>query len=234
MLLAASCASRSQHDPLPYTKPPEEAKLDFEILDYQDRADGAALADWAALYMIGGIPALEKTDEFAPYYVFVAEQSSRDLNPLLLWRDNFNVDQDFPQLFFLRVYRRLTEALSINPDETYGVFFETLMKRVVSLHWPQARQYAGTWLLARYYLAEPAAPQPAASEPSESSPVFEEQPETPNNSRRYIYLILTVIEKSEIENILKALMDETSAGLTLQREQAQAVNAVKSNFFSTF
>jgi hypothetical protein len=231
-LFLAACLSRPQHEPLPYTKPPEEVRLNVEILDYQNSADGEALAEWAELYVNGGIPALEKTDEFAPYYVFVAEQSSPDLDTLLLWRNNFNVEQDFPQFVFLRAYRRLTEDLSINPDETYGAFFETLMKRVISLHWPQARQYADTWLLVHYSMAEPAAPE--LSEPSEPLPVFDEPAETLDNSRLYMYLILIVIEKAEVENVLEALMDETAAGLTPRRDQAQAVNAVKSGFFYAF
>jgi hypothetical protein len=230
VLLSASCAlSRPRYEPLPYTKPPEEVRLNIEILDYQNSADGEALAEWASLYMKGGIPALEKTDEFAPYYVFAAEQSSPDLGTLLLWRDNFNVGQDFPQLVFLRAYRRLTDGLSINPDETYGAFFETLMKRIISLRWPQARQYADTWLLARYFLTEPATP-----EQPEPPPFFDEPPEIPDNSRIYIYLILIVIEKAEVEKVLEALIDETAAGLTPRRDQAQAVNAVKSNLFTGF
>jgi hypothetical protein len=235
VLLSASCAlTRSRPEPLPYTKPPEEAKLDFEILDHHNMANGAVLAEWASLYMNGGIPALEKTDEFAPYYVFVAEQTSRALNPLLLWRDNFNVEQDFPQLVFSRAYRRLTNDMSINPDETYGAFFETLMKRITSLRWPQARQYADTWLLVRYSLAGPAVPQPAAPEPSVPLPFLDEPAEISDDSEVYIYLILTVIEKADVENVLQALVDETSAALPLQRDKVQAINAIKSNLFPSF
>jgi hypothetical protein len=230
LLPIASCVSNLRREPLPYNKPPEEVKRNFEILDYQNRTDGENLAEWVTAYMNGGIQALERMNEFAPYYVFVVEQSSPDLNTLILWRDNFRAEQDFPQLVFLRVYRRLTENLSINPDETYGAFFETLMKRIPAIRWPQAQRYADTWVLAHYSLPEPAAPEPSEPLPQD----FDEQPETPDDSRLYTYLIMVVIEKAEVETVLNALIDETSIDIPLQRDQAQAVSALKSNFFRTF
>jgi hypothetical protein len=190
--------------------------------------DGVALAEWVSLYIEGGIPALERAEEFAPYYVFVAEQSSPDIKTLMLWRDNFNLEQYFPQLVFLRAYRRLTNNLSINPDETYGTFFETLMKRIAALGWPPAQVYAGMWLRVRYFMEEPAESSLQQDEDIDTPPEFS------TDSILYTYLILTIIEKPEIENVLNALMDETYNDVSLQRDQAQAVNAVRSNFFSTF
>ncbi|MDR0383196.1 MAG: hypothetical protein LBH50_04340 [Spirochaetaceae bacterium] len=220
--LAASCLAVSRREALPYAKPPVEKNRIAEILDYQN--SGAGLAGWAAAYMDGGITALEKMDEFASCYAFVAEQSSPNLDTLLLWGENFNVEIDFPQLVFLRAYRRLTDNLSINPDETYGSFFETFMKRMAALRWPEARQYASTWLLARYLPSSP-----DVSELSEPQPPDADETA---DSNRYIYLILNIIEKADLENGIAPLLDDFDG--TLPRDQAQAVNSVRARFFDGF
>jgi hypothetical protein len=233
--LAASCAGAVKRETLPYSNPLPETNRIVDVLDYEGRVSGEKLAEWVMLYINGGIPALEKTAEFAPYYVFAAEQSSSNLDTLLQWAKNFNVKQDFPQLVFLRAYKRLTGSLSVNPDELYGSFFETVMKRTASLRWPQAQKYAGTWLLVRRIPVSNAGT--TAGEP-EAGQAFPPNPDETayslDMSRLYMYLILCVVEKTEIENVLKNLMNEVVIDKSFLRDQAQAVNAVKSNFFNGF
>jgi hypothetical protein len=237
--VAASCTLNQQRETLPYSDPLIETNRIVEVLDYQGRAEGAELAEWAPLYINGGIAALEKTDEFEPYYVFVAEQTSSNLDTLLQWARNFNVKQDFTQLVFLRAYNRLTANLSVNPDELYGVFFETVMKRIAASRWPQAERYTGTWLLVRRLREDLPGynEETPAGEPDQSG-VFplntDESADDIEASQIYLYLILCVIEKTEIENGLRNLMNEMILGKKFPRDQAQAVNAVKSNFFNGF
>jgi hypothetical protein len=218
-----SCVSAEKRESLPYSAPSTQARRIIEILDYQDRADGAELAEWAPPYINGGAAALEKLNEFNRYYVFVAEQSSTNRDTLLQWADNFSVEQDFPQLVFLRAYRRLTGSLSINPDELYGSFFETLMKRIAALKWPFARRYAETWILAHRLPSDIPAASPDSGEPEQVS-----------DSPLCIYMILNVIEKTEVQSALNLVMDDILTDKTFTRDQIQAINALKSNFFDGF
>ncbi|MDR0409742.1 MAG: hypothetical protein LBH18_05030, partial [Spirochaetaceae bacterium] len=123
-----SCALTPRREEMPYTAPARSSRV-VEVLDYQGREDGLELEDWLSVYIVGGVLALEKLAEFAPYYVFVVEQYSSNLDTLTQWADNFSVEHDFPQLVFLRVYDRLTGNISAIPDDLYGSFFETMIKR---------------------------------------------------------------------------------------------------------
>jgi hypothetical protein len=205
----------AKRETLPYSAPSTQARRITEILDYQGRSEGAELPEWVTLYINGGGAALERLYEFDPYYVFVAEQSSSNLDTLLQWADNFSVEQDIPLLVFLRAYRRLTLGLSVNPDEIYGSFFETVMKRAAALKWPFARKYAETWILARRV-------QPSA------------ETEEAAGATLYMYLIVNIIEKTEVQSALKLVMDGFVIDKTYARDQIQAINAINSNLFDGF
>ncbi|MDR0663236.1 MAG: hypothetical protein LBF80_04045 [Spirochaetaceae bacterium] len=228
-----SCTSVEKREALPYSVPPTQTRRIVEILDYQGRAEGAELAEWVTLYINEGGAALEGIHEFDTYYVFVAEQSSANLETLLQWAANFSVEQDIPLLVFLRVYRRLTAGLLINPDELYGIFFETMVKRTAALDWPFARKYTETWILARRIPETAEQQERPAGETDSEAPT-----EDAAGTTLYMYLIVNVIEKTETQNVLRLVMDEIiidkTSEKTSTRDQIQAINAVKSNFFDGF
>ncbi|MDR1147457.1 MAG: hypothetical protein LBK66_02385 [Spirochaetaceae bacterium] len=241
LLLASlvGCSITPQLENSPYFNPPAESSRIIEILDYQGYSGGVELAGWVSVYINGGIPALEKLDEFAQYYVFVAEQYSSNLDTLRQWADNFSVEHDFPQLVFLRVYRRLTSNISSNPDELYGSFFETMVKRTASRRWPAAQKNGEIWALVRRVPSGP--PSGASDEESATQPdgASAAQPGSEpanwyDDSKLYSYLILCVIDKAEIENSLKMLMNDIVIDKTFTRAQSSAINSIKSNFFNDF
>jgi hypothetical protein len=224
-----SCASQNRKT-LAYSNPYARSSQIIEILDYQGRADGVEMPEWLSLYTSGGIPALEKQREFTRYYLFIAEQSSPNLDTLRQWANNFRVERDFPRLVFLRAYRRLTRNLSITPDELYGSFFEMMMKHTAAQGWPQAQKYAETWALVNRRPVNQGEPASAETLPA----IDGEPPETSADSTVYIYFILSMIEKTEIENNMKALMNDVAIDKTFNRDQVQAINSIKSNFFNGF
>jgi hypothetical protein len=208
-----------------------------EILDYKDRASGAKLPEWVSLYINHGVSALEKLEGFAPYFVFVAEQSSPNLDTLLQWSGNFSHERNMTHLVLLRAYRRLTENISVNPDDMYGVFFETFIKRLASRYWPSSQKYDGVWVLVQRLPV--AAPQDAsASEASYQDDIEQDLPEDTeeetSGSRLYLYLILNLIEKPELQNAVQFVMNDITLDEALERDQVQAVNSIKANFFNGF
>lgn len=232
-----SCVLQQRRENLPYLVPSAQVSRIVEILDYEGRASGAELPEWVSLYINGGGAALERLDEFAPYFVFVAEQSLPNLDTLLQWGNNFSLERDVPQLVLLRAYRRLTGNLSVNPDDLYGVFFEAFIKGLSSRRWPLAQKYYQTWILVRRIpgLTSQDSPDADMSDeevPEQDSP--EVEGEASFDSRLYMYLILNVIEKTEIENTIKFVMNDIDLDKSLSRDQAQAVNSIKSNFFNGF
>jgi hypothetical protein len=247
LTLIGSCSFTRKQKALPYLAPSVQVSRIIEILDYQGRSSGEEVAEWVSLYINGGVSALERLDEFAPYFVFVAEQSSPDLNTLLQWGRNFSLERDIPQLVLLRAYRRLTGNLSINPDDMYGSFFETFIKRLASLRWPAARKPYERWVLVRRIpllppteISDSEASESDISDsdtpdaaPSEQS-LHQEPGEASFDSRLYMYLILNLIERTEIESSLKLIMNDITLDKSLSRDQVQAINSIKSNLFNGF
>jgi hypothetical protein len=247
LILLGACSFTQKQKALPYLAPSAQVSRIIEILDYQGRSSGEDVAEWVSLYINGGISALEGLDEFAPYFVFVAEQSSPDLDTLLQWGRNFSLERDIPQLVLLRAYRRLTGNLSINPDDMYGSFFETFIKRLAALRWPAARKHYEGWVLVRRV---PLLPPMDASDsdisdsdvsdsdtpdagPSEQS-LPQEAGEASFDSRLYMYLILNLIERTGFERSLKLIMNDITLDKSLSRDQVQAINSIKSNLFNGF
>ena len=233
----AACSLPQRREALPYSVPSTQVSRIIEILDYQGRASGAELPELVSLYINGGVSALEKLDEFASYFVFVAEQSSPNLDTLLQWADNFSLERDVPQLVLLRVYRRLTGNLSVNPDDMYGGFFEAFIKRLASRRWPLAQKYYTTWVFVRRIAELP----PSGVSDSDISDMDVPEQALPEytgeasfDSRLYMYLILNVIEKAEFESSMKLIMNGITLDESLPRDQAQAVNSVKSNLLNGF
>ena len=233
-----SCSLSQQRENLPYSVPSAQVSRIIEILDYEGRASGAELPEWVSLYINGGGAALEKLDEFAPYFVFVAEQSLPNLDTLIQWGDNFSLERDVPQLILLRAYRRLTGNLFINPDDLYGGFFEAFIKRLASRRWPTAQKHYQTWVLVRRIpaLAPSDTPDSGVSDEDAAEQALpEDSGEGASfDTRSYMYLILNVIEKTELENAIKFEMNDIKPDAPLSRDQTQAVNSIKSNFFNGF
>jgi hypothetical protein len=138
--------------------------------------------------------------------VFIAEQSSANLNVLRQWARNFIPRQDFSQLVFLRVYDRLVKSADDNPDYVYGPFFELLVKKTAVAVWPDASQKDRLWILVR----------------EEGQDVYK-------------LLILCVIETDKLQKELMAIMNGIELDKkTFTRSQIQAVNRIKSGFFTSF
>ncbi|MDR2658719.1 MAG: hypothetical protein LBC27_01850 [Spirochaetaceae bacterium] len=217
-----SCTINQRRGNSAYHDPSVQASRIIEILDYQGYNEGAELADWATVYINGGLTALERLDVFASYYVFVAEQYSSNIDTLKQWADNFSIEHDFTQLVLLRVYRRLTSYISSNPAELYGNFFEAMIKKTASYHWPAAQKYDEMWALVSRTPSIYSSGQP------------DNDNDQYNDSRLYAYLIINVIEKSKIESGLKEIMDGILIDKSYTRAQISAINAIKSSFFNGF
>jgi hypothetical protein len=172
------------------------------------RQSGVRLPDWAAAYIEGGDAAVERLPDYARNYVFVAEQASPNADALRRWGEEFSVEANFARLVFMRTRKRLTEGEAANPDETYGAFYEALMKRAAANRWPSA-QRGGVSLVPVRYLDG-------------------------TGREGYVCLVLTAIWRAEFEAGMTALLDEAAASGKFSRDEASAINALKTRFFEGF
>ncbi|MDR0409196.1 MAG: hypothetical protein LBH18_02200, partial [Spirochaetaceae bacterium] len=136
-------------------------------------------------------------------------------------------EHDFPQLVFLRVYDRLTGNISAIPDDLYGSFFETMIKRTVTLRWARVQKYNGLWAIVRRVPSNRQLDQPDIPQEEVSADLYDD-------SSLYAYFVICLIDKTEIEEKLKTLMNDIAIDKTFSRSQISAVNSIKSNFFNGF
>jgi hypothetical protein len=205
----ASCAAR--RIALPFSVPQEMRTAGYEVV----RQSGVRLPAWAEAYLAGGDAAVERLGgqidglpAAVGVRVFVAEQAAPSADALRRWGEEFSVEGNFARLVFLRTRKRLTEGEAANPDETYGAFYEALLKRVAASRWPAAQRLGDCLLPVRY--------------------------QDGTGREGYVCLVLTAIGRAEFEAGMTALLDEASASGPFSRDEASAINALKSRFFEGF
>jgi hypothetical protein len=164
--------------------------------------------EWVTRYIAQGYAGVEALPEFKDNFCFIAEQSQTNLNVLLQWARNFNIEQDFPLLVFLRVYDRLTTGLEESPDYVYGTFFESALKVSSSTFWQEALQKKSYWVFVR---------------------------NLETNQETYKMLILCVINKDVFKKkFMQILNDIDTNKKENTRRQTSAVNRLKYYFWDTF
>jgi hypothetical protein len=206
---------------------PAEAKRfeSFQIIDHQAKADGAEIPEWVNRYLTGGGREVENLPEFGDKYVFVGMSEGTNFKALSQWAAAFTPAQDFARLAASRIETRLTGAAqNATPDETYGAFFEALIKKASDAQYQGVVKEAGFWV----QLLLP------ADEADEENEEGAEQERTEVNREVYVFLILISIDKNQLESQINAIFNAARTNITPRRDQTTAINRIGENFFAGF
>jgi hypothetical protein len=166
-----------------------------------------SIPEWVSRYEADGIQAIEALRAYQNKYVFVSKNQGSNAKALGLWVSGFSVLQDFPRLVSERVQARFSKAASSYPDDEYGGYFEASVKATADAVYQGAVREDDFWALKRYFIGE-------------EWDVYE-------------FLILVSIDKTTLGSQINALLN-TVTFETLNKEQALAVNQLRSSFYEGF
>jgi hypothetical protein len=162
---------------------------------------------------------VESIPEFRNKYVFVGLSESSNFKALSQWEAAFTPAQDFARMVASRIEARLVAAAqTVIPDDTYGQFFETLIKTASDAQYQGAVKETGFWVRRL----------PPADEAGEESA------ETEVNREVYDFLVLISISKDQLESRINTIFNAVKTDINPKRNQAAAINRIGENFFEGF
>jgi hypothetical protein len=183
----------------------------FQIMDYQNKTEGETIPEWVDRYLAEGVRGVEKIAEFRNKYIFVGIGEGSNFRALSQWEAAFTPAQDFARLAASRIEARLiTAAQPAIPDDTYGPFFEALIKKASDAQYQGAVKETGFWL-------------------RQISPESTEV-----NREVYDFLVLISIDKNQLESQINTIFNAARTDIDPRRDQAAAINRIRENFFEGF
>ncbi len=144
-LLFAGCAS----DPEPKEL---SSRVKTEILEHKGTALGVnTLPVWVESYVSLGTKGLEKLADFSEEYCFVAEMSADNLNAAQAWLNGFEMPQVIARQISSRVESLFIGAAVGAPEDTYGTYFENVVKTTTDVTFTGAKKISDWWSYIRVY-----------------------------------------------------------------------------------
>jgi hypothetical protein len=214
-LLFSACATKPvEKIILPQRQETEKDRIEmsYTIIDWQTRTGEQDIPEWVRRFLDGGIREIEAMPQYRDRYTFVAAGRGNSLEALRYWSEEFSERQDFPRLAAVRIEERLAAAAVLHPDDEYGYFFETMVKRASDADYHGARREDSYWLRRRFY-----------TEDDEEA-----------DREAYDFFILISIDKGELAARIRTLLDDPGNIREPTRDQAAAISRIRDNFFNGF
>jgi hypothetical protein len=212
LLLSACVTGSAQRIILPQKQEAEAERIEaYTIVDWQTKTAGQDIPEWVRRFLNGGSREVETMSRYQDRYVFVAAGRGSNLEPLQYWAEKFSGQRDFPRLVAVRMEERLAAAAALHPDDEYGEFFETMVKRASDASYEGVRREDSCWLQRRFHAEE----EGAGEEP-------------------YDFFVLVSIDKEYLAARIRDLLDDPGGIRTPTRYQAAAVDRIREIFFDGF
>ncbi|MDR2102068.1 MAG: hypothetical protein LBP43_05805 [Treponema sp.] len=212
ILFFTACVGEPKKAPMPAAIPqPIEPVEIFQIQDYSAKTRGEEIPRWVNLYLYNKLGEIENLPEYQDKYIFIAENTGRNFNALRQWLEGFTILRDFPRMVASRLQAHLTAASGGNPDESYGPFFEQVIKKSSDTFYYGATEEDKFWLLVQYF----------------------EKDGITLNREVYLCLILVSIDKGLLESQINEILGNIETS-TVSRDQLVLINQLKENFYQRF
>jgi len=167
---------------------------------------------------------IENLDKFSGKYVFTGENRGDNINILNQWANSFSVTFDFPRLVAHRVEKKLISSASLYPDDEYGEYFVSLIRRIFDSEFSGAVKEETFWVKRRLI---------SVNDDNEDEEEFRIT-DIPVGSERYEIFILISTEKESLQKQIREIMANVRSNVSVTRDQAAAINRVQANFFERF
>jgi len=209
-----SCAGRNKPNYFPVPDSGvsiEEDIISVDIGNIIETKNGSArlIPVWLRSFLNGGIEAVEKLDAYSNKYVFIGINEGKNITALNKWIEFFTVTQDFPMLAALRIEKRMYLTASLYPDDEYGAFYEAMIHNAYNSVYPGAVKEDNYWIKTK---------------PENADAPLE----------NYKFFVLITIEKNLMQSIIRNMMTDTTAGVTMTTVQNNSVNRLRNTFFEGF
>jgi hypothetical protein len=227
-VLLIACASKKNN--IMFIPDPEQNNLQEQtglsefrqIIESESGSGESGLPAWVRSYLDGGVRGIESLDTYSAKYTFVGKNRGENLNVLRQWADSFTATQDLPRLIAQRTERRLVAAAVLYPDDEYGEYFERLMKKMSDEEYPGALKEQTFWLKQKIKAA------------SEETAVDDDSPQEDVFFERYEFLVLMSIDRETLKKQVEEIMGDIKTKSSPTRNQTQAINKIRQNFFEGF
>ena len=213
-----SCASQANtvFVPVPdaeYLKKPEERNNIDNIIETKD---GGYLPVWLRTFLDGGIREVEKINSYSGKYVFIAVNEGTNFSTLNIWANYFSQTKDFSIFAARRIEKRMLLSASLYPDDEYGSFFETMIKKAYNTEYPGVLKEDTYWIK------------------SLNNDISNNGGIANTDTEIYNFFILLTIDKVKMESVISDMMAETMAGVTPTEAQRVSINRLRQIFFQEF
>jgi hypothetical protein len=193
-----------------------------QIIESENGTGESGLPAWVRGYLDGGVRGIESLDAYSSKYAFVGRSRGENLNVLRQWADGFTATQDLPRLIAQRTERRLVTAAVLYPDDEYGEYFERLIKVTSDGEYPGALKEQTFWLKQKVKAA------------SEEDAFDDDLPQVDVFFERYEFLVLMSIDRETLRKQIEEIMAGIKTKASPTRNQTQAINKIRQNFFEGF
>jgi hypothetical protein len=197
----------------------------WQIIESQNGPGEAGIPAWVRLYLSGGLREVETLDAYLGKYVFVGENQGSTLTTLQQWADGFAAAQDLPRLIAQRVEQRFVASAVLYPDDEYGEYFENTIKKISDAEYQGAVKEQTFWIKRQRCVEE---------DIEDYVDDDFDMPQIDIDFEHYNFLILISIDKETLQKKIRELMTAVKTSTAPTKEQTQAINKIRNNFFEGF
>jgi hypothetical protein len=215
VLILFSCAGRNNTGfvPVPDFGYYNHEEKTIDINSITETRDGGYLPDWLRAFFNGGIAEVEKLDSYYNKFVFIAGNEGVNFPALNIWANNFSQVKDFPVFAAKRIEKRMILSAVLYPDDEYGKFFETMVKKAYNA------EYSGVLKEDTYWVK------------------FSDNGDNILNNGTaevFNFYILLTIDKIKMETVISVMMAETMAVVSPIDAQRTSINRLRQYFYQGF
>jgi len=185
-----------------------------DIIETKNGNSNLNLPDWFSAFIKGGVEEVEKINAYYGKYVFIGSNEGVNLTALNIWADNFSAVKDFPVYAAKRIEKRMVHAALLYPDDEYGIFFETMVKKAHNTEYPGVVKEDTYWVKLHSN--------------------GENTGTANDNTGIYDFFVLLTIDKITMQNIINKMMAETVTAVNPAGAHRNSVNRLRQYFFEGF
>jgi hypothetical protein len=193
----------------------ENSVVISDIVETKEGKGVISLPVWLSAFINGGIEEAEDNDAYSGRYLFIGMHEGINFDAMNKWTKNYTITQDFPRLAAARIEKRMISAATLYPDDEYGIFYETMVKKAYSGEYPEAVIEDTYWVKTK----------------ANSN---DNMPDQNNFFEVYKFFVFISIDKTTMQTTIKNMMSEANAAATPTRFQRAAINRLQQNFFEGF